>query len=881
MTEAMVGERIAVSRALMVVVTANGIELPDLDARWEPGERAQPKRMLRFAEVVALEVLARGKARPRAKIVERVQAMTGAGRDEVEAFLQELAGRGLLVGSDRPERSGTESDPAPVPASPDLAVLDEAEQFLLTTPLVLRLGSHGFEMIDHDGQVQARMGGVELAALAELRRPLTITGALRLHREQAGDHRVRRVTFEELVRRLLPFGQLRRYDPEAPRIPGSFRPPTQMAATGMSKSSAWADLLDARVRAQDLEERERAHRLGTTRIDVLTVHFEWSTPPLSLGMLLAAARVHDGGRLQDDYHLRPTWLMDPQHIRPASAGPAVYLFSHYLWSKELNLKFAAEVKRRDPLAVTIHGGPSVPKYEGDVLEYFEQNPQVDIAVRGEGEVTLCEVLAALAPSLHAGRPDYSALAEVKGITFRDGEGVVRTPDRDRITDLDTIPSPYLTGEFDTFAEGGAQIAIIETNRGCPYGCTFCDWGSATTSRIRKFSLDRVMAELEWCAANRIYTIDFADANFGIFERDVEIAQKVADLKRTVGYPRQLHLNYAKNTVKHLKQIIEIFVGADIMAYGQLSLQTMDSETLTTIRRSNIKLEQYEALSGEFHRAGLPLYVELMMGLPGATVASFKDDLQQCMDREVNVKIYPTELLVNSPMNEPSYRAEHGIEAKHGTLLTAAASFTRSDFDEMVVLRRVFLLVEKLGVLRHVARYLRQETGIREIDFVDRLRLDALDDRERWPTITFTLQALAAYCVPPASWRLFYDELHDYIVEVLGVADDDALDTVLTVQHALVPARGRAFPQVHSLQHDFAGWHRAMTDAKSAGQVSEWPSLVPSIRTYGPATFTVDDPRQVSERCMGEPIVPGFEPDIIWELESAASRSMCPSARLLV
>lgn len=47
-----------------------------------------------------------------------------------------------------------------------------------------------------------------------------------------------------------------------------------------------------------------------------------------------------------------------------------------------------------------------------------------------------------------------------------------------------FPSPYLTGEFDEIDPARWRSATIETNRGCPYGCTYCDWGSATLSRIR-------------------------------------------------------------------------------------------------------------------------------------------------------------------------------------------------------------------------------------------------------------------------------------------------------------------------------------------------------------------------------------------------------------
>src|SRR5690606_4749801 len=212
-------------------------------------------------------------------------------------------------------------------------------------------------------------------------------------------------------------------------------------------------------------------------------------------------------------------------------------------------------KAASPHSVTIHGGPDSPKYPHDVTRYFEIHPHVDIIVHGEGEATTAEVLAALVGHIGDGPPDLSVLRDVPGISFRLADEVVRTADRERIADLDTIPSPMLTGLFDAFADAHAFGAPSETNRGCPYGCTFCDWGSATLSRIRKFDIDRVFAEIEWCGQNQIPTIGFTDANFGIFERDVEIAEKVAAVKREYGFPRDCYTNFAKNTAKHLRKIV--------------------------------------------------------------------------------------------------------------------------------------------------------------------------------------------------------------------------------------------------------------------------------------------------------------------------------------
>src|SRR5690606_30667009 len=190
-----------------------------------------------------------------------------------------------------------------------------------------------------------------------------------------------------------------------------------------------------------------------------------------------------------------------------------------------------------------------------------------------------------------GPPDLSVLADVPGLSFRDGDRVVRTAPRERIADLNTVPSPVLLGIYEGFlpAGGGPGGLNIETNRGCPYGCTFCDWGSATLSRIRKYDLDRVFAELEWCAQHQVLAVGPADSNFGMLERDVAIVERLAALKAEHGYPTMFGVSYAKNTVRHLKKIIEILVDAGILTNGTLSLQTMDTDTLDAVNRTNIKL----------------------------------------------------------------------------------------------------------------------------------------------------------------------------------------------------------------------------------------------------------------------------------------------------
>jgi hypothetical protein len=272
--------------------------------------------------------------------------------------------------------------------------------------------------------------------------------------------------------------------------------------------------------------------------------------------------------------------------------------------------------------------------------------------------------------------------------------------------------------------------------------------------------------------------------------------------------------------------------------------------LATIRRKNIKVEKYDDLSVEFRRNRLPLAVELMMGLPGQTVDTLRNDLQECISRDVRTAVYPTVLLPNSPMNDPEYRREHAIVARPGEQVRESSTFTREDWDHMLVLADSFALAENFGVLRQVGRYVHAETGNREIDFYERLVDDVGHSRERWPTLFVTFEAVPHLMVPPVSWQDYVEELRDYLVEAVGLADDDALTTVLRVQHALLPARERRFPVTVDLPHDYVSWNQSLLRLREEGHRHDWHEHATPLRELGPGSLTVEDPFGVCTESLG-------------------------------
>ena len=113
-----------------------------------------------------------------------------------------------------------------------------------------------------------------------------------------------------------------------------------------------------------------------------------------------------------------------------------------------------------------------------------------------------------------------------------------------------VGSPYLDGTFDDMVAAGeiAPIgaAVVETNRGCPFACTFCDWGQATQARIHELPGERVTGELTWLAERGVAYLYIVDANFGIRRRDVEITRAIGELARAHGAPRFVFFHLTKN-----------------------------------------------------------------------------------------------------------------------------------------------------------------------------------------------------------------------------------------------------------------------------------------------------------------------------------------------
>ena len=408
----------------------------------------------------------------------------------------------------------------------------------------------------------------------------------------------------------------------------------------------------------------------------------------------------------------------------------ILLCSCYTWNWEITNRLAKQVKESNPDCTVIFGGPQIPlNYQGDVPltwvdktkgSFFADYPYVDILVHQEGEHTLKEVFEE-----YIRNKDYS---KISGLETKD----FKTLAAGRILDLDTIPSPYLTNlvwELVEPVEGVTYIASWETNRGCPFQCTYCDWGSATKAKVRKRDMDTLLKEIEWFADNRIPYIDCCDANFGIFaDRDLELARKFKSEKLSKGYPGRVRPAWVKASSERVIPIAKELLDADLLRSVTLAVQSLDPATLKTVRRTNMKFDKFSNLIQQFTDQNIETYTEIIMGLPGATLESYMDGLEQLMVifPRPAMFIYNCGVFTNAPMNDPSYVKEHGINVikspiylwhssiynrgditEYEYITTGASTFSLSDLKEMYLYGWAAQAIHSLGIMEYVSKFYNQ------------------------------------------------------------------------------------------------------------------------------------------------------------------------------
>lgn len=465
--------------------------------------------------------------------------------------------------------------------------------------------------------------------------------------------------------------------------------------------------------------------------------------PYSVGLLQAFAQTNK--IIREEYDFKELlYLREPvADVVKRMERPDVFGGSVYIWNSSYTLALAKAVKEAHPECLIVLGGPHVPvKDYGDGLNhgYLSENPFADVLVHYEGEEAFAEILL---ERLNV-QPNYAGIAGLTVKLSREGASLKTLP-RNRMADLDSIPSPYLTGIFDRMMMGVNDLSwqpTSEVDRGCPYACTFCDWGSSVFTKVRRFDQERLYEEINWFASRKASLLYNASANFGITDKDVELTERMVKVKRDTGFPEKFRAAYAKNSNERVFQISKLLNDAGMSKGTTLSFQSMDPNVLELVKRKNVKMDNFKELMRRYRAEGIPTYSELIIGLPGESYDTFANGIDALISagQHDSLQVYVCECLPNSEMSEPAYRERHGIRTTktpvlffHGTpqanddphqehyeLVTETQTLSPADWLRCQLFSCIVQACHCLGLTQAVAVFLNAKYGVSYRRFYERL-----------------------------------------------------------------------------------------------------------------------------------------------------------------
>ena len=344
--------------------------------------------------------------------------------------------------------------------------------------------------------------------------------------------------------------------------------------------------------------------------------------------------------------------------------PDILGLSNYVWSQNVSNEMFKLFTKKNPDGLKIWGGPNFPIDMPSQKKFFENFKDVDVYIPTDGEIGFSN-LVEKALQVNTKEMRSKVLQEpIDGCMIKNPDGnLLYTIEGARIRNLDEIPSPYLTGILDHFFDD-KLVPMLQTNRGCPFLCTFCTDGRESVNQVNRFGKQRVKDELGYIAKHvkeNIHGLYISDLNFGMLPGDLETCNSIVEIQKKYNYPEKINATTGKNNQERIIESIKSLNGTMLMS---MSVQSMDEQVLTNIKRANISAEKMVELSPTIHEYGVNTSGEIIMGMPGQSYASVLDTIRQLIYGKVDdIIIHACMMLPGSEMATPAERSKWKLETK--------------------------------------------------------------------------------------------------------------------------------------------------------------------------------------------------------------------------
>ena len=436
------------------------------------------------------------------------------------------------------------------------------------------------------------------------------------------------------------------------------------------------------------------------------------TIPINIGFISSFVKSKLGEKVIIELFKYPNDLLKKIKSDP----PDILGLSNYSWNSNLSEYFAKLTKELNSDCIVIQGGTNFPHTQEEQKNFLLNRPNTDLYVLFEGEKSTLGVVERYLDVQKNLKSFFDK--PIDGCTFIDPKTrntkeskLITGNYLQRIKDLDEIPSPYLNGTLDKFFDG-RLTPFIETNRGCPFTCSFCHTGSAYYHKLNKFSETRVKSEIDYigkkCEELNITNLHMADVNFGMYPQDKQVCEFLLESKKKYKWPLQIMATTGKNSKERVMEITSILGN---MFSVNMSLQSMSETVLENIKRANIRHEDMMAINNHLRNAGRSTKAELILPLPGETKKSFIEGLNTVLESNASsITIYTLMMLEGTEFKNPSFRNKHEYKTKYRIIPLNFGEYNNEkifDFEEVGIatkemsfedylsLRSIALMVEAL------------------------------------------------------------------------------------------------------------------------------------------------------------------------------------------
>jgi len=427
--------------------------------------------------------------------------------------------------------------------------------------------------------------------------------------------------------------------------------------------------------------------------------------------------------------------------------PDILGLSNYVWSQNVSNEMFKLFTKKNPDGLKIWGGPNFPIDMPSQKKFFENFKDVDVYIPTDGEIGFSN-LVEKALQVNTKEMRSKVLQEpIDGCMIKNPDGdLLYTIEGTRIRNLDEIPSPYLAGILDHFFDD-KLVPMLQTNRGCPFLCTFCTDGRESVNQVNRFGKQRVKDELDYIAKHvkeDIHSLYISDLNFGMLPGDLETCNSIVEIQKKYNYPEKINATTGKNNQERIIESIKSLNGTMLMS---MSVQSMDEQVLTNIKRANISAEKMVELSPTIHEYGVNTSGEIIMGMPGQSYASVLDTIRQLIYGKVDdIIIHACMMLPGSEMATPAERSKWKLETKFRilpmdfTVLSNGKKICEIDeivvgskdmtFDDYLALRMIAFtlsIVNRATLFEPLLKFLKQQ----KID-VSKLFFKMVEERKSSP-----------------------------------------------------------------------------------------------------------------------------------------------------